>query len=40
MSPEKFAAQYKIDARVNSEVINIDRNKKEVTVKNVVTLEE
>ena len=40
MSPEKFAAQYKIDARVNSEVINIDRDKKEVTVKNVVTGEE
>lgn len=40
MSPEKFAVQYKIDARVNSEVINIDRDKKEVTVKNVVTGEE
>ena len=40
MSPEKFAAQYKIDARTNSEVINIDREKKEVTVKNVVTGEE
>lgn len=40
MSPEKFAAQYKIDARVNSEVINIDRDKKEVTVKNVITGEE
>ncbi len=40
MSPEKFAAQYKIDARVNSEVINIDRDKKEVTVKNAVTGEE
>ena len=40
MSPEKFAAQYKIEARVNNEVVNIDREKKEVTVKNVVTGEE
>ena len=40
MSPEKFAAQYKIEARVNNEVVNIDREKKEVTVKNIVTGEE
>ena len=40
MSPEKFAAQYKIEARVNNEVVNIDREKKEITVKNVVTGEE
>ena len=40
MSPEKFAAQYKIEARVNNKVVNIDREKKEVTVKNVVTGEE
>ena len=40
MSPEKFAAQYKIEARTNSEVVNIDRDKKEVTVKNSLTGEE
>lgn len=40
MSPEKFAAQYKIEARTNSEVVNIDRDKKEVTVKNFLTGEE
>ncbi len=40
MSPEKFAAQYKIEARTNNEVVNIDRAKKEVTVKNVITGEE
>ena len=32
MSPEKFLKQFNVDARVNSEVIAIDRNKKEVTV--------
>lgn len=37
MSPEKFLAQYNIEARVNSEVIEIDRENKEVVVKNVVT---
>lgn len=37
MKPEKFKSQYKIEARINSEVISIDRNKKEVTVKNVLT---
>lgn len=37
MSPEKFMKQYRIEARVNNEVINIDRAKKEVTVKNSVT---
>ncbi|MCF2625524.1 FAD-dependent oxidoreductase [Fusobacterium perfoetens] len=40
MSPEKFMKQYRIEARVNNEVINIDRAKKEVTVKNSVTGEE
>lgn len=40
MSPEKFAAQYKIEARTNNEVVNIDRAKKEVKVKNVITGEE
>ena len=37
MSPEKFSAQYNIEARINSEVISINRDKKEVTVKNVLT---
>ncbi len=37
MSPEKFMKQYRIEARVNNKVINIDRAKKEVTVKNSVT---
>ena len=40
MSPEKFLAQYKIEARVNSEAVEIDREKKEVVVKNTVTGEE
>ncbi|RLB56299.1 MAG: pyridine nucleotide-disulfide oxidoreductase [Deltaproteobacteria bacterium] len=33
MTPEKFNAQYNIDARVNSEVISIDREENEVEVK-------
>lgn len=37
MSPEKFLAQYNIDARVNSEVISINRDKKVVIVKDVIT---
>lgn len=40
MSPEKFKKQYKIEARVNNEVIDIDREKKEVLVRNVLTGEE
>ncbi len=40
MQPEKFLKQYRIEARVNNEVINIDRDKKELTVKNIVTGEE
>ena len=36
MSPEKFAAQYNIDARVNNEVIDIDRKNKELTIKNTL----
>lgn len=40
MQPEKFLKQYRIEARVNNEVINIDRDKKEITVKNIVTGEE
>lgn len=39
MSPQKFLAQYNIEARVNSEVIEIDRKNKEVVVKDVVTKE-
>ena len=37
MSPEKFMVQYKIEARVNNEVISIDRENKYVTVKNILT---
>ena len=37
MSPEKFKAQYNIEARVNSEVVSIDRGKKEVEVRDVLT---
>jgi NADPH-dependent 2,4-dienoyl-CoA reductase/sulfur reductase-like enzyme len=37
MSPEKFSSQYKIDARTSQEVMSIDREKKEVTVKKVET---
>lgn len=35
MSPAKFLKQYNIDARVNSEVISIDRVNKTVTIKNL-----
>lgn len=37
MKPEKFFSQYRIDARVFSEVVSIDREKKEVLVRNVVS---
>lgn len=37
MNPNKFMAQYKIDARVNNEVLGIDRKNKKVRVKNTVT---
>ncbi|WP_274309672.1 FAD-dependent oxidoreductase [Solibacillus daqui] len=37
MNPNSFEAKYNIDARVNSEVVTINRDKKLVTVKNVVT---
>jgi NADPH-dependent 2,4-dienoyl-CoA reductase/sulfur reductase-like enzyme len=37
MSPEKFMAQYKIEARVNHEVLSIDRKEKNVKVKNLQT---
>lgn len=40
MSPEKFLSQYKIEARTSNEVMNINREKKEVTVKNHATGEE
>ncbi|MDS0525186.1 FAD-dependent oxidoreductase [Clostridium sp. SHJSY1] len=37
MSPEKFLAQYNIQARVNNEVLSINREEKYVEVKNLVT---
>lgn len=37
MSPEKFYSQYRIDARVYTEVVSINREAKEVTVRNVVS---
>ena len=37
MIPEIFLKQYHIDARVNSEVVAIDRKKKTVTVKDVIS---
>lgn len=37
MSPEKFQSQYNIEARVNSEVISIDKVNKEIEVKNYLT---
>ena len=40
MEPEWFYKQYRIDARVNREVVAIDRENKSVTVKNVLTGEE
>jgi len=36
MSPDMFKHQYNIDARVNNEVVAIDREAKEVEVKNLV----
>ncbi len=40
MCPEKFLSQYRIDARTNNEVISINRNAKNVTIKNHLTGEE
>lgn len=40
MCPEQFKKQYKIEARVNSEVVKIKREEKKVVVKNVLTGEE
>lgn len=37
MSPEKFLVQYNIQARVNNEVLSIDKKEKNVTVKNLLT---
>ncbi len=37
MNPPQFANQYNIDARVNQEVISIDRKNKTVLVKEVIT---
>ena len=40
MSPEKFKKQYNIEARVNSEVVRIDRDSKKVTVRDLTNGEE
>ncbi len=40
MKPEKFMAQYNIEARVNNEVIFIDRKNKEVVVRDLTTEKE
>lgn len=40
MNPKKFMSQYRIDARVNNEVLSIDREGKKIRVKNTVTKEE
>ena len=37
MTPELFKSQYNIDVRTENEVVSINREKKEVTVKNVAT---
>ncbi|OOM10557.1 FAD-dependent oxidoreductase [Clostridium saccharobutylicum] len=37
MSPEKFLVQYNIKARVNNEVLSINKEEKYVTVKNLLT---
>jgi NADPH-dependent 2,4-dienoyl-CoA reductase/sulfur reductase-like enzyme len=37
MCPDKFKSQYNIDARVNQEVQSIDREKKSIQVKNLLT---
>lgn len=37
MSPEKFLVQYNIQARVNNEVVSINKEEKKVTVKNLLT---
>ncbi|QAT48899.1 pyridine nucleotide-disulfide oxidoreductase [Caproiciproducens sp. NJN-50] len=40
MSPEQFQKQYRIEARVNSEVTKINRKEKKITVRNLNTGEE
>ncbi|MGO2118921.1 MAG: NAD(P)/FAD-dependent oxidoreductase [Fusobacterium sp.] len=40
MSPEKFIKQYNIEARINNEVVSIDRDSKNIRVKNNLTGEE
>lgn len=40
MDPHEFATKYKIEARVNQEVVGIDPEAKTVTVKNLLTGEE
>lgn len=37
MNPKKFMSQYRIEARVNNEVLSIDRKNKKVTVKDTVS---
>ncbi|WP_369434520.1 FAD/NAD(P)-binding oxidoreductase [Psychromonas sp. MME1] len=37
MSPEKFASQYRIDARTNQEVVTINRQQKTVTIKKLLS---
>jgi len=37
MTPQNFNNQYNIDARVNNEVISIDKEKKEVEIKNLLS---
>ena len=37
MDPEKFKGQYNIDARVNHEVLSIDRANKEIEVKDLIS---
>jgi len=37
MSPEKFASQYNIEARVNNEVLKIDRANKEVEILDITS---
>ena len=37
MNPEKFKKQYNIEARVNSEVVRIDRDSKKIIVKDLTT---
>ncbi|PTQ84481.1 NADPH-dependent 2,4-dienoyl-CoA reductase/sulfur reductase-like enzyme [Trichococcus patagoniensis] len=40
MSPEKFKKQYDIEARVNSEVVHINRDSKKIAIKNLITGEQ